>query len=200
MEYEVSVKAKNEFISYFLKMHQLKLREGVWLLNFLKGNNSILKRVHFIDEKPEYCPVSILLTERNKKGPGFRFFTKGKVSGDPEKAFDFIRKSDEGTEVYLCIDFKDSNGNLNWISVLEDNPFIPNERRPGIECSKEIDDFLLDLEGKGALNRIEEKINKSLEKRTERTFKRLSKQYNSIVEELDKRRYSVKEKLIEGSD
>lgn len=50
MQTPVSVNEKKDFIRWFLNHYQLKRRECVWILNYLMSHDSLMEKVHFVEQ------------------------------------------------------------------------------------------------------------------------------------------------------
>lgn len=121
----VSPKDKKSFIQWFLNHYRLKKRESVWILNYLVNHSDLLENIHFVRDV-KYCPRGILMTSHCSDEVPFRFYKNHIVTTDAEKSFHEIRLNQQ-EQLYLQLNFKKSHQNAYYASVLEENPFIPDD-------------------------------------------------------------------------
>ncbi|WP_339227982.1 ReoY family proteolytic degradation factor [Oceanobacillus sp. FSL K6-2867] len=119
----VTAKDKKSFIQWFLNHYRLKKRESVWILNYLINHSDLLANVHFVRDV-KYCSRGILMTSHCSDEVAFRFYKDHIVTTDAEKSFHDIRLNQDES-LYIQLNFKNSNQNSYYASVLEENPFIP---------------------------------------------------------------------------
>lgn len=117
---------KKIFIRWFLKNYQLKRREGVWILNYLLTNETLLRHVRFIEEA-HYCPRAIVMSTVETGGLPFRFYKGNMMTNDAEKAFHEIRLHPE-QDTFIQLNFTNIPPNSHFIAVVEDNPYIPSNK------------------------------------------------------------------------
>ncbi|MBP1969602.1 uncharacterized protein YpiB (UPF0302 family) [Virgibacillus natechei] len=125
MQTPISVQDKKSFIRWFLDHYQLKKRESVWILNYLVNHNELLANVHFVREV-KFCSRGIVMTSQCSEEAPFRFYKNHLVTTDAEKSFHDIRLN-QHEPLYLQLNFKNANQNSFYVSVLEENPYIPDE-------------------------------------------------------------------------
>ncbi|WP_088808556.1 MULTISPECIES: ReoY family proteolytic degradation factor [Listeria] len=120
MKASISVDEKKDFIRWLLNTHQMKMREAMWVLNYIAGHDQIIQYVHFVDDL-EGCNRGLVLSAEGVDFEPFRFF-KGKLTtSNPEKAFHDIRLNwDE--ELYIVLHFSDALSSPEYALVREDNP------------------------------------------------------------------------------
>ncbi|EMG29132.1 hypothetical protein X560_0122 [Listeria fleischmannii 1991] len=120
MKASISIDEKKDFIRWLLNTHQMKMREAMWVLNYIAGHDQIMQYVHFVDDL-EGCRRGLVLSAQGVDHEPFRFF-KGKITtSDPEKAFHDIRLNwDE--ELYIVLHFSDALLSPEYALVREDNP------------------------------------------------------------------------------
>ncbi|MFN7252220.1 MAG: ReoY family proteolytic degradation factor [Anaerobacillus sp.] len=126
MSSTISVLEKKDFLKWFLNNYQLKRRECAWLLNYLMSDDDLMEKVHFV-ESAEYCPKSLIISANDVDSIPFSFQKRQHVTMDAEKSFHDIRLNKE-EEIYIQLNFKDAKKNPQYVSVLEDNPFIPIDK------------------------------------------------------------------------
>ena len=125
MNASVPTYEKKNFIKWFLKNYQLKRREGVWILNYLLTDDHLLQHVHFVEEA-HYCPRAIVMSSVESQDIPFCYYKGNVVTNDAEKSFHDLRMNNE-ERVYIQLNFPNSPPHMNYIAVLEDNPFIPKQ-------------------------------------------------------------------------
>lgn len=123
----VSISEKKEFVQWFLRNHQLKRRECVWILNYLLSDEAILNNVHFTEEA-HYCPRAMVMSTVDTPGIPFRFYKGNIMTSDAEKSFHDLRlNSDE--QLYIQLNFQDIPPSTEYLAVLEENPYMPKSRQ-----------------------------------------------------------------------
>ncbi|RLL48214.1 YpiB family protein [Oceanobacillus piezotolerans] len=125
MNTPVSVKEKKNFIQWFLKHYQLKKRESVWILNYILNHKQILENVHFVRDV-KFCPRGIIMTSQCSSEVPFRFYKNHLVTTDAEKSFHDIRLNQD-EDLYIQLNFLNSQQDPNYVIVLEENPFVPED-------------------------------------------------------------------------
>ncbi|MBC1490242.1 YpiB family protein [Listeria booriae] len=121
MKASISIEDKKDFVRWLLSQHQMKMRESMWILNYIAGHDQIMKYVHFVDNA-EGCPRGLVLTSHGVDDEPFRFFKGNIVTTDPEKAFHDIRLNwDE--EIYIQLHFPGVVTSPQYALVREDSPF-----------------------------------------------------------------------------
>lgn len=124
MSSAINTSDKNEFVRWFLKSHQLKRREGVWILNYLIADPRFLKNVHFVQDA-KHCPRGLIISSVDVEGSALAFYKKQQVITDGEKIFHDIR-SNFDEPLYIELNF-DEKTNPHYIAVLEENPYASND-------------------------------------------------------------------------
>mgnify|MGYP002732763517 FL=1 len=123
MTSSIPIIEKKTFIRWFLKNHQLKRRECVWILNYLLSNDRLLENVHFVEEA-HYCPRAMVMSSVEHNGVPFRFYKGNVMTSDAEKSFHDLRLNpDEG--IFIQINFPNIPPHLHYLAVLEENPYMP---------------------------------------------------------------------------
>src|SRR3954452_3656114 len=120
-----SINDKKGFIQWFLNHYQLKKRESVWILNYLVNHKEILTNVHFVQDV-KFSPRGIVMTTHCSDEVPFRFYKNQLVTTDAEKSFHDIRLNQQD-DLYIQLNFKKSNQNAYYASIMEENPFIPDD-------------------------------------------------------------------------
>ncbi|QGS68811.1 IDEAL domain-containing protein [Oceanobacillus sp. 143] len=120
-----SINDKKGFIQWFLNHYQLKKRESVWILNYLVNHKEILTNVHFVQDV-KFTPRGIVMTAHCSDEVPFRFYKNQLVTTDAEKSFHDIRLNQQ-EDLYIQLNFKNANQNAYYASIMEENPFIPDD-------------------------------------------------------------------------
>ncbi|MFD1038679.1 ReoY family proteolytic degradation factor [Virgibacillus byunsanensis] len=178
MQTPISAEEKKTFIQWFLNHYQLKKRESVWILNYLINHNKILSHVHFVHDV-KFCPRGIIMSSHCSEEIPFRFYKNSFVTTDAEKSFHDIRLN-QNDALYIQLNFNQSHQNPLYVSVIEENPFIP-ETYFITKQDQEIARNLLDkslFEYKKRI--IEESIDRSLDEKDQETFFRLAKELHNL--------------------
>ncbi|PWU68647.1 MULTISPECIES: ReoY family proteolytic degradation factor [Gracilibacillus] len=179
METSVSVEDKKTFIQWFLGHYQLKKRESVWILNYLLNHSQVLEQVHFVLEA-RFCPRAMIISTHCSKEIAFRFYKKHIVTTDADKSFHDIRLHND-EPIYIQLNFKGAQQSVQYMNVLEDNPFIPDDYFLSSHDKKEMDLWLDYSLYKFRKAKIEQKINEALDQKNEEMFLN----YTEILKKLD---------------
>ena len=123
MTSSIPIIEKKTFIRWFLKNHQLKRRECVWILNYLLSNDRLLENVHFVEEA-HYCPRAMVMSSVEHNGVPFRFYKGNVMTSDAEKSFHDLRLNPHES-IFIQINFPNIPPHLHYLSVLEENPYMP---------------------------------------------------------------------------
>lgn len=172
MNYTVSIEDKKTFVRWFLKNFELKKRECVWILNYLLGNDSIMENIHFVEDA-HYCPRAIVMTAKDSDDAPFRFYKNNEMTLDPEKAFHDLRYN-SSEKMYVQLNFQKTPPSQQYLSVLEENNYIPKD----IPISKEISTYAEEIINESLVNfrrnKILEEIDIALDNKDKKKFMKLS--------------------------
>ncbi|WP_088007556.1 ReoY family proteolytic degradation factor [Indiicoccus explosivorum] len=125
MTASVTVNEKKQFVRWFLENHRLKRRECIWILNYMLGHDHLLEKTHFVEEA-HYCPRSMVISTTDSKEVPFRFYRGHLMTADAEKTFHDLRLHPE-EELYVQLNFRNMPPSPEFMAVLEENPFIPED-------------------------------------------------------------------------
>lgn len=173
MQTPISVNEKKTFIQWFLNQYQLKKRESVWILNYLINHDDILEHIHFVREA-RLCPRSIIISSECSKEVPFRFYKNHIVTTDAEKSFHDIRLN-RGEDLFIEVHFKNDRQNAMYVSVLEENPYIPKEHTITQHDEQVANEMLRFVLYEYKMKQLKEGIDKALDERNSSEFNRLSK-------------------------
>ena len=102
------------------------------------------------------------------------------MTTDAEKSFHDIRLNRE-QDIYIQLNFKSVHKSHQYALVMESNPFMPEIVQIS-EKDKETAQLFLDSTIKDfQLGRLKEKIDHALDTKNEAEFKRLTLEYNKII-------------------
>lgn len=119
MQTPVSVNEKKDFIRWFLNHYQLKRRECVWILNYLMSHDSLMEKVHFV-EQAEFCPRGIIMSTHCVEEVPFRFYKENVMTTDAEKSFHDIRLNKQ-QDLFIQLNFRSAYSSPEYAAVLESN-------------------------------------------------------------------------------
>src|SRR6185437_1527823 len=120
----IPVAAKKDFVRWFLKRYKLKRRECVWILNYLLSHEHLLQNVHFTDEA-HYCPRAMVMSTTGSESIPFRFYRGNIMTADAEKSFHDLRLHPDEA-MYIQLNFPKVPPSREYLTVLEENPYMPN--------------------------------------------------------------------------
>ncbi|MFC4404359.1 ReoY family proteolytic degradation factor [Gracilibacillus xinjiangensis] len=178
METSIKVEDKKSFIHWFLGNFQLKKRESVWILNYLMNHEHVLSNVHFVLEA-RFCPRAMIISTHCTKEIAFRFYKKHIVTTDADKSFHDIRLHNK-EPIYIQLNFKNSNQSIEYMKVLEDNPFIPDDYFLSQHDKKQVDSWLNYTLYQFKKQKLEEKINMALDEKNESLFREYASRLNKL--------------------
>ncbi|MCL6592608.1 MAG: YpiB family protein [Alicyclobacillus sp.] len=126
----VTVAEKKHFLRWFLSNYQLQSREAEMLMRYMMTRESVLRRVHFVENFRQLPRVIVVSTTCVQAAP-FRYYRRNKpVSTDVEQAFlDLYQHPDE--DVYVNLYFKDRASSPAYNAVLEE--VAPTELEPAVK-------------------------------------------------------------------
>ncbi len=174
----VNVQDKQSFIRWYLINHPPEQREVVWLLEYIMKRQQLLKKVHFIYEA-HLTPRSIILSNVEDENRPFRFYKEHIVTTDVDKAFHDIRMNPDKT-LYIELIFQNVRQSMMYSSVLEENPYLPDDYYLYNQDYEAIDHFLDNFQKVNQRKAIEQKINQALDQGDEKAFLKWSKQLNDL--------------------
>lgn len=126
----VTIAEKKHFLRWFLANYQLQSREAEMLMRYMMTRESVLRRVHFVENFRQLPRVIVVSTTCVQVAP-FRYYRRNKpVSTDVEQAFlDLYQHPDE--DVYVGLYFKDRATSAAYASVLEE--ITSSELEPAVK-------------------------------------------------------------------
>ncbi|GLF91419.1 UPF0302 protein YpiB [Bacillus safensis] len=178
MQTPVSVNEKKEFIRWFLNHYQLKRRECVWILNYLMSHDSLMEKVHFV-EQAEFCPRGIIMSTHCVDEVPFRFYKENIMTTDAEKSFHDIRLNKQ-QDLFIQLNFRSAYRSPEYAAVLETNPHIPKDL---YENEKDKDLAEKVLEHSIAIfqkERLMKEIDEALDRHDQETFNKLAKELSLL--------------------
>ncbi|MFJ5965088.1 ReoY family proteolytic degradation factor [Bacillus sp. NPDC093026] len=178
MQTPVSVNEKKEFIRWFLNHYQLKRRECVWILNYLMSHDSLMEKVHFV-EQADFCPRGIIMSTHCVDEVPFRFYKENIMTTDAEKSFHDIRLNKQ-QDLFIQLNFRSAYRSPEYAAVLETNPHIPKDLYEN-EKDKDLAEKVLDHSiATFQKERLMKEIDDALDRHDQETFAKLAKELNLL--------------------
>ncbi|MCY7581217.1 ReoY family proteolytic degradation factor [Bacillus altitudinis] len=178
MQTPVSVNEKKEFIRWFLNHYQLKRRECVWILNYLMSHNSLMEKVHFV-EQAEFCPRGIIMSTHCVDEVPFRFYKENIMTTDAEKSFHDIRLNKQ-QDLFIQLNFRSAYRSPEYAAVLETNPHIPKDLYEN-EKDKDLAEKVLEHSiATFQKERLMKEIDEALDRHDQETFNKLAKELSLL--------------------
>ncbi|NPC92809.1 YpiB family protein [Bacillus sp. WMMC1349] len=178
MQTPVSVNEKKDFIRWFLNNYQLKRRECVWILNYLMSHNSLMEKVHFV-EQAEFCPRGIIMSTHCVEEVPFRFYKENVMTTDAEKSFHDIRLNKQ-QDLFIQLNFRSAYHSPEYAAVMETNPHIPKDlyenERDKIVAEQILEHSIATFQRRKLLEEIDE----ALDRQDKESFERLAKQLSQL--------------------
>ncbi|PRR92971.1 MULTISPECIES: ReoY family proteolytic degradation factor [unclassified Bacillus (in: firmicutes)] len=178
MQTPVSVNEKKEFIRWFLNHYQLKRRECVWILNYLMSHDSLMEKVHFV-EQAEFCPRGIIMSTHCVDEVPFRFYKENIMTTDAEKSFHDIRLNKQ-QDLFIQLNFRSAYRSPEYAAVLETNPHIPKdlyENEKDKDLAKKVLEHSIATFQK---ERLMKEIDEALDRHDQETFNKLAKELSLL--------------------
>lgn len=170
----VSVHEKKDFIRWFLNHYQLKRRECVWILNYLMSHDTLMEKVHFV-EQAQYCPRGIIMSTHCVEEVPFRFYKENVMTTDAEKSFHDIRLNKDEA-LFIQLNFRSAYQSPQYAAVLESNPFMPKHLHENDKDREVAEEFLEHSIQTFQKEKLLLLIDEALDRQDKEEFKRLSQQ------------------------
>ncbi|WP_144521247.1 ReoY family proteolytic degradation factor [Bacillus pumilus] len=178
MQTPVSVNEKKEFIRWFLNHYQLKRRECVWILNYLMSHDSLMEKVHFV-EQAEFCPRGIIMSTHCVDEVPFRFYKENIMTTDAEKSFHDIRLNKQ-QDLFIQLNFRSAYRSPEYAAVLETNPHIPKDLYEN-EKDKDLAEKVLEHSiATFQKERLMKEIDEALDRLDQETFNKLARELSLL--------------------
>lgn len=178
MQTPVSVNEKKEFIRWFLNHYQLKRRECVWILNYLMSHDSLMEKVHFV-EQAEFCPRGIIMSTHCVDEVPFRSYKENIMTTDAEKSFHDIRLNKQ-QDLFIQLNFRSAYRSPEYAAVLETNPHIPKDLYEN-EKDKDLAEKVLEHSiATFQKERLMKEIDEALDRHDQETFNKLAKELSLL--------------------
>ncbi|MCY7651799.1 ReoY family proteolytic degradation factor [Bacillus safensis] len=178
MQTPVSVNEKKEFIRWFLNHYQLKRRECVWILNYLMSHDSLMEKVHFV-EQAEFCPRGIIMSTHCVDEVPFRFYKENIMTTDAEKSFHDIRLNKQ-QDLFIQLNFRSAYRSPEYAAVRETNPHIPKDLYEN-EKDKDLAEKVLEHSiATFQKERLMKEIDEALDRHDQETFNKLAKELSLL--------------------
>ncbi|MFC0271616.1 ReoY family proteolytic degradation factor [Metabacillus herbersteinensis] len=174
----VSVHEKKDFIRWFLNHYQLKRRECVWILNYLMSHDSLMEKVHFV-EQAQYCPRGIIMSTHCVEEVPFRFYKENIMTTDAEKSFHDIRLNKD-EELFIQLNFRSAYQSPQYAAVLESNPFMPKHLNANEKDRVIVEKILEHSIQSYQKEKILKLIDEALDRQDKESFQLLTNQLNSL--------------------
>jgi uncharacterized protein YpiB (UPF0302 family) len=176
----ITIAEKKTFIKWFLEKYDLQNREAEWLLQYIASSDSLLERVHFIDNFRN-LPKTILISTKCVQMTPFKFYKNKRVTSDVEKAFLDIHNN-PNEDIFIGLFFKDRTISPEYAAVLERNPM--DDARDAIDALVSLQaELVLDFSIKNyKLNTLYEQIDRALEMGDQQAFMELSAKLRDLLE------------------
>lgn len=172
----ISSQAKREFIRYFFKRYQMKMREAIWILEYLMNREDLIENIHFV-RQASHCPKGLLIAAKCSNVVGIRYIEDRSTFINAEKILGQLRRLEKGDSLYIELAFADSHCNPRYAAILEENPFSPG---PGPDVEKFVARFLEELTRKIQQEKWEQEMNDALDARDEDLFHQLCEQRKTL--------------------
>ncbi|WP_088102196.1 ReoY family proteolytic degradation factor [Halalkalibacter urbisdiaboli] len=174
----IPVVEKKDFLRGFLKQYELKRRECAWLLNYLMSDDELMERVHFV-EHAECTPKALIISAHGVETTPFSFHKYHHVTTDAEKAFHDIRLN-HTEDIYIELHFLGAKAYPPYLAVLENNPYVPENKEIAQENEKLAEKFLDISLLTFKRSQLLAQIDKALDEKNEEKFTKLVLQLEEL--------------------
>ncbi|MDN6161285.1 MAG: YpiB family protein [Atopostipes sp.] len=123
MNNKITNQQKKSFLKWLTKNYRFKVRESLWILDYLYNHDTMLAKSRFV-EGVDQTPRGIYMSVSDQEQVDFVLYKNGHSYENPMKAFHEVRLNWSST-LYLEIDFEKSWQSEEYLAVLEDNPYAP---------------------------------------------------------------------------
>ena len=165
---------KKEFIRWFLKTNTMKRRECVWILNYLISHETMLDKVHFVEEA-HYCPRAMIMSATTSSGIPFRFYKGSIMTADAEKSFHDLRLNPD-EELFIQLNFPSTPVSPQYMAVLEENSYMPKYLHVTEKDKEMVEQVLEQAIGSFTRNQMEAAIDAALDAGDQERFMQLTAQ------------------------
>ncbi len=149
------------------------------------NDDALMERVHFIN-RSDSTPKALVISAQGIEQIPFSFRKKHHVTTDCEKAFHDIRLN-QTEEIYIELHFQDRSSDSHYLSVLEDNPFLPETKEKADEIEREAVAFLDDSIRKFQIEKLNAEIDQALDVGDKKNLYEANRSIKSAFNELMKK-------------
>lgn len=163
---------KHAFIRYLVSQHAFKRRQVIWVLNFLAHNEHYLDDLRFVEDVTG-CPRRLIISTHEMTTPSLLFCDKDGETSVAETIIERM-KTGYGEPIYVQVNFPNWQGNLRYLKILEDNPFVdglPYQQEISQYAEEVIQQALKEMEK----SKLTEQIDKALDEKNQPLFEELTK-------------------------
>ncbi|WP_188206014.1 ReoY family proteolytic degradation factor [Alkalibacillus aidingensis] len=169
---------KRAFIDWFMEHYSMPQRELVWLFDYMLKRDELLNNIHFVFEA-HLCPRSMIISVQDHDNRPFRYYKEHVVTTEVEKAFHDIRMNPEES-LFVEVIYPNVRHSQEYMSVLEDNPYLPDDYYLKDKDYKAIDSFLDYVIQQQYVEKLKSKIDMALDKGDFQSFNYYSKRLKEL--------------------
>lgn len=170
MNFKISVQDKKEFLKDLLEHIQFKQNERMWIKRFLlnsRDSESILKKIHFVDDTEKLNNVIILTSSVFKNKVSIQLIADDVITTDINDISYIIRSSSPRKKFHLHIQSKRPLYRFSsYVKVVEDN----KKASLPAEYSKLADDVIRSLTEELEIKHFTEEIDRALDNNDKKSF------------------------------
>lgn len=170
----MNLRDKKTFLKWFDRNKSPKLREGKWILAYLQNHPDLLNKTHFINREVESCPKGMMISSSCSDGDPFLYFNNNTIIKDAEETFRDIR-SGSTEELFVQINFRGWDQTIEYINVLEDNPYSEQHKLYKELDEKFAEEFLAYTLEERNKHKLMLLIDRALDEKNEKKFLELTK-------------------------
>lgn len=168
---------KHAFIRYLVSQHAFKKRHIIWVLNFLAHHDQYLDDIHFVEDVTG-CPRRLILSTHEMNTPPLLFCDEEGEFTIAEKIIEKIQQH-RGEALYVQVNFPNWKGNVRYLKVLEDNPYIEGLLHQD-ELSRCADEVIEQVQKEILKKQLVEAIDSALDSKDHELFKELTKRLSEL--------------------
>lgn len=167
----VTVDQKKDFLVWLNEHVEFGRREVYWILNYLVNHSALLAKVTFV-ESADATPRGVRISQVDVESEALELYLNGRTFTDSEQVFHELRMNWK-KELFMEIKFDSSWKCLEYLAVLEDNPFCSWNDTVDYEVERAILTALETQQRDMELVNLYQEIDYALETGNQAEFKRL---------------------------
>lgn len=188
MPKQISILNKRRFLEWLKENESFINKETDYLIQYLIGREYLLSKMRFVEcESIDNTPVWLKIAtvsgiEENESSLRFNNKEITVQTKDAEEVCRYLGDNkDNFREVFVAIKMKNSFLINEYVEVLEDNPYCPNDTVNILINQYHLEAFLEEIILNNVKKKLNAKIDQALDEQDEKRFMKLTKKLISIT-------------------